>query len=70
MTKPNARIARLKAEQEAKEAASYASHLARLDRRKATEQYRKDKEAGILPPPTPLEDIPDIGGFDNLGNPL
>ena len=70
MTKPNARIARLKAEREAKEAAILASHLARLARRKEREQYLKDAKAGLLPPATPLNDIPDIGGDDNLGNPL
>lgn len=70
MPKPNARIARLKAEREAKIADSLARHKAKMDRNAAIAAYRIAKANGTLPPATPPQDIPDIGGYDNNSNPL
>jgi hypothetical protein len=53
-----------------KEAESLARHAARMARNEAVRQHRIAKANGTLPPVTPPNDIPDIGGDEMNGNPL
>jgi hypothetical protein len=54
----------------ARSAYQAAQHELRIATRKAREAYRKAKAEGTLPPVTPPQDIPDIGGEDLNGNSL
>lgn len=54
----------------ARSAYQAAHHEARQKWRAEVAAHRKAKAAGTLPPATPPQDIPDIGGEDLNGNPL
>jgi hypothetical protein len=62
------RLARRREERLRREAEVAANHAARLARNQAVREYRKAKADGTLPPATPPNEIPDVGGYDNNGN--
>lgn len=61
-------LAKRREERLRKEAEVLKRHGARLQRNADVRAYREAKSNGTLPPATPLNEIGDVGGYDNNGN--